>query len=203
MSKIKKAQKVLLHGLILSDFLILLKKNASTHSYADNLLKNGAIIFAYLNLFEQAQALKLLARMLRFLKCLRTKRLVFFTSNNFQSDLFSQLFQKRQYITNSVVSTYLPKYKKSMRAFSHLFINCTDVQLSTKVLRVLFNNCYFLFQRVNSYIAKTKINEYLLYNNLDDSKKIIFLSLFFIRMLNKIKKRKSDAKIKKIQCIKA
>lgn len=195
---IKKTKKTLLYGLILSDFLILLKKNLSSNAYVDHILKNGVTVFAYLNLFEQAQAIKLLARMLRLFKRIKNRRLVFFTLNNFQSDFFSQLFQRRQHINNSIVSSYLPKHKKSVRTFSHLFINCTGLILQKKTLRVLVNNSYFLFQRVNSAVLAAKFNEYFLYNNLDDNKKIIFLSLLFIKLLNKANKRKSYAKIKKI-----
>lgn len=204
-SVVKPAHKTLLYSLILSDFLILLKKDVSATAYVDYVVKRGAVSYAFLNLFEQIQAIKLLVRMLRAFRLLQKNKCLFlFTENIFQSIFFFQLVRKRKFLMRRFVSCTLPQRKKRAGFLSHLFLNFNSLVFSKKLLRSFFKNQYLFCQHVNSAVCTRTMPGYFLYNNLDDNKKMIFLFVLLAKTLQKKKVgKKVYAKIKKIQRAKA
>jgi hypothetical protein len=156
-------------NLIESDFLFIESSKKQQNNSKLILKLNISKKLEILNLLDTNRDLKQLIRSLQFLNI---KSNIFLgVEDFFQADLFKELltnFNNSSCIQIITDLSFLPKKSKTAL---FLLLGTTKIDSS-----MLFEKGFFLIHRLNSSIEKNAFGTYKIFNDLEDLKKIIFLS---------------------------
>jgi hypothetical protein len=175
-----------MRNLIESDFLFTESSKKQNNNSKLILKLNISKKLEMLSLLNTNRDLKQLIRLLQFLKNNDKSNIYLGVENLFKADLLKEMLVQLSDSSRIKIITdlsFLQKKSKSKTALFLLLGTTTKINSS-----MLFEKGFFLINKINSSIEKDTFGTYKVFNDLEDLKKIIFLSCI-IKMCSTIKKR--------------
>ena len=159
-------------NLIQSDFLFIESSKKKQNNNSKLILKlNISKKLQILSLLDINRDLKQLIRSLQFLNDKYKSHIYFGVEDLFKADLLEKLLFQFENASRFTITTDLSFLPKKTRTALFLLLGTTKINSS-----MLFEKGFFLIHRVNSSIEKNAFGTYKIFNNLEDFKKIVFLS---------------------------
>ncbi len=159
-----------MRNLIESDFLFIESSKKKQNNNSKLVLKlNVSKKLEILNLLDTNRDLKQLIRSLQFLN--KKSNIFLGVEDFFKADLFADLLTKFDTSSRIQIITDLSFLPKKSKTALFLLLGTTKIDSS-----MLFEKGFFLIHRFNSSIEKNAFGTYKIYNDLEDLKKIVFLS---------------------------
>lgn len=183
--------KTFFYNLITFDFIFLspLNKKRSNFHIEQTVFSKNKFYFR-LSLFELLNSFKLFIRFFQFLskkskiKNYRTQILLYIWSGSFQNIKFLNFFFKKYKLDISFDIIHLfPQVSNKFKFFKNILV--LDHKLTKNDYKNFFLRNLYLIQKINVFHETMGWGSYKIYNNLNDIKKLIFISLILIQVFKK------------------
>lgn len=192
MNKLTKTNfKTFFYNLIIFDFLFLSplnKKRSNFYLEQTVFLKNKH--YFRLSLFELLNSFKLFIRFFQFLskksriKIYQSQILLYLWCGNFQNINFLNFFFKKYNLDIPFEIIHLfPRVNNKFNFFKNILV--LDQALTKNDYKNFFSRNLYLIQKINIFHETLGYGSYKIYNNLNDIKKLIFISLILIQIFKK------------------
>lgn len=161
-----------MRNLIESDFLFIESSKKKQNNNSKLILKlNISKKLEILSLLDINRDLKQLVRSLQFLNNKYKSNIYLGVEDLFKANLFEEMLVQFDNPSRIKIITDLSFLPKKSKTALFLLLGTTKINSS-----MLFEKGFFLINRVNSSVEKNAFGTYKIFNDLDDLKKIIFLS---------------------------
>lgn len=141
-----------------------------------------------LEIFEALKNLKQLIRLLQFLSKCDSKNLYVCSSNKMILGFLNRIFDNHQYEDLITIQSNFTRIRSSGNSTSSLLLLDESLLGHNNVFKKLFEENILIINKINSKIELNNNCTYKIYNNILDSKKLVFFMALLRQLLsNKIK----------------
>ena len=187
----KTTYKTFFYNLIVFDFIFLNPTNKKlSHFYLEQIIFNKDNYFFKLSIFELLKSFKLFIRLFQFLskkskiKKYSNKLFLYIWCNNYQNIKFLNFFLKKYNLdTPFKVTNSFPRIGHNSPFFKNVLV--LNQQLQNSNYKNFFSQNLYLIQKVGAFNELKNWGSYKIYNNLNDIKKLILLSLVLVQIFKK------------------
>ena len=151
--------------------------------------KNSMVSYSdvkMLNLLETNKGLKQLVNILCFLKLKKNFSIYIWSEDRYFNELIIKFVKDFSLDQSIHISKNFPIVNNKEKQHSLLLVFGTPFLVGNKAfLEKVFFNKFFLVYKINLRFERFNLGSYKLKNNLDDYKKLLFVLLIILQILNK------------------
>lgn len=182
---LKRMNTTFLKSLINSDFAIVPSLKNQTH-LKSRLKINSFYKFDILNILELNKTLKQFSRLLFFLRQQQNYCIYILVEDKYSNALLTKVFQELSInLSISIVDTLPIINSKDNKVNVMLVLGNLSYNYKNIIENKLFFNRIFLINKFNIKSEKDFNGIYKIYNDINDIKKIIFLTILMSKILNR------------------
>jgi hypothetical protein len=182
----KKLNITLVKNLIESDFLLLDSQSKKSVRYFNAKTKTYSQFDTIsLDVLQLAKALKQFIRVFQFIKTQEKPRINIWVENEQHLEIFDRILGEYTAAYSVTVTVGLSRDSQAFNFSRLLLVLGKTLNNDKNVFKKLFESNIFLVSKINSGLEAKNWATYKIYNQLNDYKKIIFLSVLINQILNK------------------